>query len=325
MLMPDTSPVSRTCTAFRASAGPRPAPALARRPAALWLGGLLCLTAAVLFLARPAAAATPAAVVSGVQMPAWVESANGTRTPLAPGMELKAGEQVRTGAQARLLLRLAEGSQVKLGENGLLRIDELRPDQGGAFRAAMRVAEGAFRFTTDALAKHRRRDVNVLVSNITIGIRGTDLWGKSDPDRQLVCLIEGKIEVAPPGEAALNLDTPLQFYVREKGKSQPVAKVDPAQLAQWALETEIAPGTGAARAGGRWKVTLASADNQQDALALYDRVRNAGYAAQIRPVKAGEALAYEVRISQLPSKAEAEVLAARMKTAMGVAEPKVSQ
>jgi hypothetical protein len=271
-----------------------------------------------------AAAPTPAAVVAGVQMPAWVESADGRRTPLAPGMALRAGEQVRTGAQSRLLLRMSEGSLVRLGENGVLRLDDLQPDQGGVFKAALRVAEGAFRFTTDALAKNRRRDVNVLVSNVTIGIRGTDLWGKSDPARQIVCLIEGRIEVAPPGEAALQLDTPLQFYVRDQGKSQPLAMVDPAQLAQWALETDIAPGRGAVRSGGKWKLSLATLDSQKDALALYDQVRANGYAAQIHPLKAGESHVYEVRIAQLPSKADAEALAARLKGRMGIAEPKAS-
>ena len=146
---------------------------------------LLCaaLAAAQSAFAAPPA---PAATVAGVQMPAWVERADGRRTPLAPGMELKAGELVRTGAQSRLLLKMAEGSLVKLGENGALRLEELKADQGGVFRAAMKVAEGAFRFTTDALAKHRRRDINVLVSNVTVGIRGTDLWGKSEANRQIV-------------------------------------------------------------------------------------------------------------------------------------------
>ena len=67
------------------------------------------------------AVAQPAASVEGVQMPAWVER-NGRRTPLLPGMELRAGDQIFTGAGSRALLRLAEGSVVKLGENGTLRI-----------------------------------------------------------------------------------------------------------------------------------------------------------------------------------------------------------
>ena len=283
-------------------------------------------TAAVLLLAaaHPAHAA-PAAVVEGVQMPAWVEQGDGRKAPLAPGMELRAGEQVRTGNNSRVLLKMAEGSLVKLGENGVLRIDELKPDEGGIFKAALKVVEGAFRFTTDVLMKNRRRSVNITVATVTTGIRGTDLWGKSSPnDRQVVCLIEGKIEVGAEGEKPVVLDQPRQFYQRNQGETAPVGYVDPAQLGQWALETEIAAGQGAARAGGKWKVTLVSADTQEGALAVYDQVRANGYAAEIHPALVGEKRVYNVRIGHLPSKAEAEALAAQLKGKMGVAEPKVS-
>lgn len=273
--------------------------------------------------AEPRAGA--AAVVHGVQMPAWVERADGSRAPLAPGMSLRAGEQVRTGANSRLLLKMAEGSLVKLGENGILKLADLRPDEGGVFMATMNVLEGAFRFTTDALMKNRRRLVNITVATVTAGVRGTDLWGKSDrADRQIVCLIEGVIEVGAAGETPVTMDQPRQFYRRDKGVTAPIGFVEPQQLAQWAQETEIAEGRGAARSGGRWKVTLATVDTQLGALAIYDQVRAGGYAAEIHPLKAGDKFQYSVRIGSLPSKGEAESLAEQLKGKMGVGEPKVS-
>src|SRR3954469_19798418 len=78
-----------------------------------------------------------AATVEGVQMPAWVERA-GQRLPALAGMELKAGDQVATGAGSRMLVKLADGSLVKLGENGQLRFAELNPAQD-LFRAALNV------------------------------------------------------------------------------------------------------------------------------------------------------------------------------------------
>ena len=33
---------------------------------------------------------------------------------------------------------------------------------------------------------------------MTAGIRGTDLWGSSDAERDLVCLVEGRITVTHP-------------------------------------------------------------------------------------------------------------------------------
>lgn len=270
-------------------------------------------------------AAQPAAVVEGVQMPAWVERGDGRKAPLAPGMELKSGEQVRTGANSRVLLKMAEGSLVKLGENGVLKMDELKPDQGGVFRATIRVLEGAFRFTTDALMKGRKRDVNITVATVTAGIRGTDVWGKSDAsDKQIVCLIEGRIEVGAPGETPVVMDQSRQFYQRSQGKTAPIGFVEPQQLGQWALETEIAAGRGAARAGGKWKVTLAATDTQDGALSVYDQLRANGYAAEIHPAMAAGKRVYYVRIGSLPSKEEAEALAGQLRGKMGVGEPKVS-
>jgi hypothetical protein len=277
---------------------------------------------AAALIASAQAFAQPAAVVEGVQMPAWVER-SGRSSPVAPGMALQAGDQVRTGAGSRLLVKLSEGSLVKLGENGTLRIAELTPTQE-VFRAALRVLEGAFRFTTDAAAKQRRRDVNITVATVTAGIRGTDLWGRSRDERQVVCLIEGAIEVGAEGEKPVLMDQPRQFYRRTRGQTEPVGFVEPQQLNEWAKETEIERGKGAARLGGKWSVNLASADNQRAALAVYDEVRKAGYPAEIIPLKDGDKRSYVVRVRNLPSKAEANALAGELRGKHGVTEPKVS-
>ncbi len=283
--------------------------------------------AALVALAAVPALAAPAAVVEGVQMPAWVERAVAgavRRQPLAPGMELRAGDEVRTGAGSRLYIKLGEGSLVKLGENASLRILDIAPERGGFFKAALNVLEGAFRFTTDLLAQERRRDVSIRVATVTAGIRGTDLWGKSSPEREIVCLIEGKIEVGAEGEAPVTLDQARQFYRRDKGQTQPVGFVDPVQLAQWARETEIVDGRGAVLRGGKWKVTLARVETQGAALEVYDRLRSAGFPARIYPTMAGDRRIYLVRISGLPTKADAEALAEQLRGTAGVEAPEVS-
>jgi len=282
------------------------------------------LVGAILALAGAQARALPAAVVEGVQMPAWIERA-GRVEPLAPGMELRAGDELRTGGGSRLVVRLAEGSRVKLGENAKLSLTEIEPDAGGFFKSAMKVLEGAFRFTTDALVKSRRREVRITVRQVTAGIRGTDLWGRSTEAKQIICLIEGKIEVHPENEGAIDMDQPRQFYVRENGKSQPVGFISAEQLAKWAEQTEIAQGAGAAVSGGKWKLTLASVDAQAAALAVYDQLRAAGYAAAILPAKSAGRIVYHVRIVSLPTRADAEALAARMRGMPGLAGPKVSR
>jgi len=289
------------------------------------------LLAALLMLAAvPAlAAARPNVVVEGVQMPAWVEHAGGARDALTIGAVLVNKDRVLTGPGARALLRLADGSLIKLGENGILALDDLGQSKiklKDIVTASLDVLSGAFRFTTQVLYKFKgERDVKVRVVTITAGVRGTDLWGKADATRDILCLIEGKITVARENEA-FTMDQPMSFYVAPKGQAgQPVAPVPKEQLDKWLAETEIADGTGAARKGGKWRVYLAEAGNQSDALAIYDQLRNAGYAAEIRPVKKEDATVYRVRISNLASKQEAEALAGKLKGKMGITEPKVSK
>ncbi len=98
-----------------------------------------------LALAATGAFAAPTAVVEGVQMPAWVER-GGVKQPLAAGMELKESDKLSTGQNSRVLLRLAEGSLVKLGENAQLDLDKLSQKQENKqtfLQAAMDVARGA--------------------------------------------------------------------------------------------------------------------------------------------------------------------------------------
>lgn len=279
------------------------------------------LLALVLAIAPFQALAQSAAVVDGVQMPAWLER-DGKRTPLAPGMELRAGDAIVSGSSARVRVKLAEGSVVKLGENGTLRLTELTPARE-LFKAALQVLEGAFRFTTDIAAKARKREVNVRVSQVTAGIRGTDFWGRARDDRQIVCLIEGAIEVGADGEPAVTMDKPLQFYQRNKGQTQPLGFVEASQIAQWGEETEIEKGKGAARLGGKFSVQLAAAETRDAARKVYDQVRAAGYAAALAPRKEGDKTVYRVMIRNLPSRAEAQALADRLKGNFGVDDPKL--
>jgi hypothetical protein len=280
-------------------------------------------------IAASVPAAVPNAVVEGVQMPAWIERASGARDALTIGVVLGNKDRVRTGAGSRALLRLADGSLIKLGENGVLMLDDLgqrKINLRDVVTASLDVAAGAFRFTTQAVGRFRgERDVRLKVATITVGIRGTDVWGKSEKRWDIVCLIEGAITVMR-GADAFTMDQPMTYYVVPRdAPAPPVAEISASRLRAWAQETEIIDGNGAARKDGRWKVYLFDFSNQTDALEAYDRLRVAGYPAQIRPVKADAGYSYRVHIANLPSEREAGVLAAQLKGKMGVAEPRVSR
>jgi len=288
----------------------------------------LAAALALLFLAASAHAQQLA--VEAVQVPAWIQRAE-VRVPLSPGMAIRDMDEVRTGAGGRLVLRAPEGSTVKLGENAVYRVDTQEMTRARVYRAAMNVLQGAFRFTTDAARRFGgRREIDIRLATATAGIRGTDVWGKAQGDREIVCLIEGRVTVdrdrdGDP-ERQVVLDKPMAFYIAPRDQAAlPVGIVDPAQLREWAAETEIQAGRGAMRNGGRWNVVIGTAGSQEEALRLYDRVRAAGYAAEIRPIDADGKRAYQVRLTQLPSQAEGQVLAAQLKGRFGEMEPTVTR
>jgi len=275
------------------------------------------------------AADKPVITVEGVQMPAWVERASGARDPLTLGTRLAGSDRIYTGPGARALLRLVDGSTVKLGENGILALEDLgkkKIKMKDLVTASLDVVKGAFRFTTQALSKYRgERDVKVRIVTITAGIRGTDFWGKADDTRDILCLIEGKVAVTRAQES-FTMNEPMSFYIAPKNQpGQPVAKVEQKQLDVWAAETEIAAGKGAIRKGGKWRVYLAEVSGQEEALKVYDALRNAGYAAEIRPAKKEEATTYRVRVSHFMSKKEAEMFGAAFVGKFGITETRVSK
>lgn len=268
-----------------------------------------------------AAAAQVAATVEGVQMPAWIER-GGVKSPLLPGMELKAGDKVITGGDSRAVIKLVEGSVVKLGANGQLRFVELNATQQ-LFKGVLDVLEGAFRFTTDVAGKNRKREVSIRASQVTTGIRGTDVWGRSRAGNEIVCLIEGAVEVVAQGESPVRLDKALQFYRRIDGQTQPVGTVETRQLEQWSAETDLQRGKGVARAGGRVTLELGRFDSRATAVGVREEVRKAGYPAVMTPIRGKEQTTYLVRIRQLASRAEADALAEQLRGKHGVIDPKV--
>lgn len=274
-----------------------------------------------------AASAPGVLTVESVLSPAWVERANGTREPLAAGMVLANREKVHTGDGGKAMLRLAEGSAVKLGESAMLAVDNLleKPDaKGGVVTASLDVVRGAFRFTTGLLGKSGgQRDVRVQVRNVTAGIRGTDVWGKSESNRDIVCLLEGRISVSH-GAAQFTMTEPNSFYIAPlTGQAQPPSRVSVEQVKEWSAETEIAPRSGAVRRGGTSSVTAASSGDERTAVALRDKLRDSGFPSEVARAGEGASARYDVRIGSLPDAAEAAALAERLKR-LGFAQARAS-
>ena len=274
------------------------------------------LASPALLLSMPVLAAA-AATVEAVQSPAWRDR-GGITVPLAAGMELRSGDVLRTGPGARAYLMLAEGSRVKLGEAARFTFHSrsLRPER--SFRGALDVLAGAFRFTTAIVAKARAHDVAIRVGTATIGIRGTDLWGRTDRAGDMVALLEGRIEITRAGQIT-EMGQPMTYYDAPSGQAAEVKTLDAEYFSKLVRQTEIQAGDGAARTEGKWSVLTAAVPSEEAALEVYDQIREAGFAARIRPRRAeGGGWRYEVLLGGFPSAAEAELAAARLKAATGL-------
>ncbi len=258
-------------------------------------------------------------MVEAVQSPVWMER-DGKLRPVAPGMELRNRDRLLTGNGARAVVQLGDGSAVKLGENARMDFNALGQRPDGAFTAALDVAKGAFRLTTNVLRKWQSpRAINVRIGTVTAGIRGTDIWGRSDAGRDLVCLLEGHIIVSHPQAEPLELTEALQFYGADKGKAPgPIAMADPAKIAEWSRTTEFVADSATLRQRGAWAVRAITAANETEALENYDRITAAGYPVRIQPRKGKQGYRYELVLGSLASREEAQLLADRLTSELGL-------
>jgi hypothetical protein len=297
-----------------------------------WLGATVTIailaTALTLAPASHAIAATPDAEVEALQMPAWL-TRGGKRQPLELGAQLKNGDAITTGEGSRVVLKLAEGSTVKLGENARFDLNDLSQTREGnqtVFRANLGVREGAFRFTTPPEEKVRsKRNVDVQFATVTASIVGTDLWGKSTADRDIVALVDGDITVKRRGDAPVAMNQAKTVYIAPPdAPPAPVSAITLAQLNAFAQETEMQAGAGGAGRGGSWKVYAARTPSQEEALAVYERLRDAGFAAAVQPaIKQGKQI-YAVRIAGLLSEADGVAVAAKLRIQLRLQDVSVS-
>jgi len=285
---------------------------------------ILQLAVAAAFLLP--AFASLAAQVDGLQMPAWVERA-GERVPLRAGMELVEADVVETGKGGRLIIQLADGSFVKLGEEARLALLSLSEEEGpqGALTGLLNVMKGAFRYTAGTLGRMLRRDIQVNIASTTLGIRGTDVWGRSQDGGATVCLIEGQITLNHPARGEFIMDQPLSFFVAPRdGEPQPVGPVDPEKLRQWSAETELDLGHGVILPGGGWIVQLGSHPSEATARKIEKRLLDAGVPVEFTTVQLKDRTFHRLRVSNFDTQQDAKNFADKMRGQPGIPKPWVT-
>jgi hypothetical protein len=103
---------------------------------------------------------------------------------------------LQTGPAARLSVILADGSDLTLGENGRLLIDDFvyAPRQNTG-RLALKALQGAFLFIGGKVEYVPGAEVSISTPNATLGIRGTTVWGGPIDDGYGILTLEGEVTV----------------------------------------------------------------------------------------------------------------------------------
>lgn len=174
--------------------------------------------------------------VIALQERAWLARSN-VVTTLNLKENLQSGDQIRTGKGARVWLKLPDESVVKLGEFAMFTIHDLKPSNN-MLQGSFELLRGAFRLTTppQTTTKH---DFQIKINAITAGIRGTDIWGITQSDKDLICLLDGQISVQS-GVVKTTLSNPRDYFIVPKNAEPTIGILeDDEKFKQWVNSTEL--------------------------------------------------------------------------------------
>ena len=150
------------------------------------------------------------------------------------------------------------------------------------------------------------------------GISGTDVWAKVEPDRDIVCLIEGHITVSRADSQPATLDEPLSFYVAPRDASpKPVSEVTSEQLEKWIAQVTLEVGTGIIT-DGRRTVALGSFRTERRADRALKAAHAAGIPAKVILVNVDGALWRRLVVPGFDNRSEAMAFVGRARDLLGV-------
>ena len=193
----------------------------------------------IIFLSLPILTiATPSAVVEAVQAKAAFQREDKEQL-LVPGIKLYTGDIITTGSKARVVIRLPDKSLIRIGALSHVKFEQLTfpVSNSTILTAIFDVFKGVFRFTS---SHSEPLDVKIRVGkSISAGIRGTDVYTQAKPDKDLVCLIKGRVSVQA-GEVTAVLKQPREGFIVPKGSLPlPISQISEEIFQRWLKNSEI--------------------------------------------------------------------------------------
>lgn len=126
-----------------------------------------------------------------------VMTPGGEAHPLSVKAPIHMHDVIETGPEARALIVLIDNTEITLGENAQLTIDEyiFAEDNAAANKARYSILRGAFLYASGLVAKKEVPDVSVNTPYANIGIRGTSFWGGEIDGAYGVLVTDGQVSV----------------------------------------------------------------------------------------------------------------------------------
>jgi len=147
---------------------------------------------AAMFFLLPVQADSIGIITTSVGEVSWLRG--DAELLLRRGDAVEIQDQVNTGEDARVVMRMNDGSLITLGGDTTMVFSHWDYQAGsGESSAQLELMEGAFRFVTGLVTKQADPDLTVMTPSGNIGVRGTDFWGGYlDADALDVILLDGE-------------------------------------------------------------------------------------------------------------------------------------
>jgi len=151
-------------------------------------------------------------------------------------------DKLVTRAGARMLLRLADDTESKMGQNATLVVDNYVYDPAKAKGAIIvNALAGAFLFKGGKIEQQENAEAKIVTTVATLGIRGTTVWGGEIDGQYGVLVSDGEVTVTNEG-GTVHLTTGLGTSISGPDAAPGPAKRWPSEKVARAIATvEFAP------------------------------------------------------------------------------------
>jgi hypothetical protein len=156
---------------------------------ALSLGALLACAAV-----GAGAAAESIGTVTAVEGQAAARR-GGDTVDLAPQAALQREDRLTTGPASRLAARLADDTQISLGENATMVLDRFVYRESGPGQAILDAVRGAFLVIGGSVESSKGSRFIVKTPSAAIALRGTTVWGGHIDSGYGIFVAEGSVRV----------------------------------------------------------------------------------------------------------------------------------